>query len=131
MATGGRKTHLQVTHAIGRVISFSDNPAAAGTNSYLIGRLPAGAILLNAHAQVGTVFNSTTNTVSLGSASGGAQFLAATDLKTAARTDTAVPTAAAGPLAADTDVWMNLTNTGAAPTAGAAAVALEYIPNVN
>jgi hypothetical protein len=131
MATGGRKNHLQVTHTIARLISSTDNPAAAGSNSVLIGRLPAGALLLNAHVNVGTLFNSTTNTVSLGSASGGAQFLAATDLKTAARTDTLVPTAAAGPLAADTDVWMTLTNTGAAPTAGAAVVALEYIAHMS
>lgn len=127
----GRKTHLQVTHTLGRVFTSVDNPAAAGTNSILIGTLPAGSLLGQVHLNVNTVFNSTTNTASLGTAAGGVQLFAATDLKAAARTDTAVPTAQAGPLAADTQVWLNLLNTGAAPTAGAGAIVLEYIPNVN
>jgi hypothetical protein len=124
MATGGRKTQLQVVHQISANITYS-TPA-----SLVLGVLPAGALILTTHLSAGTPFNSTTNTVAVGNAAGGAQLLAATDLKTQARTDTVCPIAAQGPLAADTPIYLTLASTGAAPTAGAATVVVDYIAAV-
>lgn len=122
MATGGRKTHLQVMHEISLAITPS-TPA----QGYL-GVLPAGSIANFAHAAVTTPFNSTTNSLTLGTQAGGAQILAAVDLKTAARTDTAVAIANLGPYATDVPIWYTITSTGAAPSAGAAVVWVDYLP---
>jgi hypothetical protein len=124
MATGGRKTQLQVVHQISALITFA-SPA-----SVVLGVLPAGALLLTTHLSVTTAANSTTNTVAVGNAPGGAQLLAATDLKTVARTDTVAPIGAQGPLAADTPIYLTLASTGAAPTTGSAVVALDYIAGI-
>lgn len=124
MATGGRKTQLQVVHQISQTITFA-SPA-----SVVLGVLPAGALLLTTHLSVTTAFNSTTNTVAVGNVAGGAQLLAATDLKTVARTDTVAPIAAQGPLAADTPIYLTLASTGAAPTTGSAVVVLDYIAGI-
>jgi hypothetical protein len=124
MATGGRKTQLQVVHQISALITFA-SPA-----SVVLGVLPAGALLLTTHLSATTAFNSTTNTVAVGNVAGGAQLLAATDLKTVARTDTVAPIGAQGPLAADTPIYLTLASTGAAPTAGSAVVALDYIAGI-
>lgn len=121
MATGGRKNALQVVHEISQ--AFGPTTPVAG----LLGVLPAGAVLGTTHAQVAVAFNSTTNTVAIGTTPGGTDILAATDLKTLARTDTPVPTAKAGPLAADTPIYYTLGSTGAAPTLGSAAVWLDYV----
>jgi hypothetical protein len=124
MATGGRKSQLQVIHEISQ--AFGPNTPASG----VLGVLPAGAVLLTAHVVAAVGFNSTTNTIALGNVAGGAQFLAATDLKTVARTDTPVPIANQGPLAADTPVYWTLALTGAAPTAGQAVAFIDYLPGV-
>jgi hypothetical protein len=124
MATGGRKTQLQCIHQISALIGFG-SPA-----SVVLGVLPAGAVLLTSHLSVTVAANSTTNTVAIGTTAGGTQLLAATDLKTVARTDTVAPIAAQGPLAADTPIYLTLASTGAAPTAGSAVVALDYIAQV-
>ena len=124
MPTGGRKSHLQVVHEISA--AFGPSTPLSG----LVGVLPAGAVLGSTHVQVAAAFNSTTNTVAVGTTPGGTQLLAATDLKTAARTDTAVPTGVVGPLAVDTPIYFTLALTGAAPTAGSAVVWIDYIPGV-
>jgi hypothetical protein len=122
MPTGGRKTHLQVIHEISAQFGF-------GQTAGVIGVLPAGAIMMTSHLLVSQVFNSTTNTFSLGTTPGGAQLLSAIDVKTAvARTDTAVPAANMGPLAVDTPIYATLAATGAAPTQGVATVWLDYLP---
>lgn len=124
MATGGRKSHLQVMHEISG--GYNSGSPASG----VFGVLPAGALLNQVHVQVQTVFNSTTNTLALGTTVGGVNILAATDLKTAARTDTAIPTALQGPLLVDTPIYYTLAQTGGAPTAGVAAAWLDYVPGV-
>lgn len=121
MATGGRKTQLQVIHQISALITF------ASPGSLVLGVLPAGALLLTTHLSVTTAFNSTTNTVAVGTSAGGAQLLAATTTQAVARTDTVAPVAAQGPLAVDTPIFLTLALTGAAPTTGSAVVALDYI----
>jgi len=122
MATGGRKTHLQVIHEISQ--AFGSGSPLSG----VLGVLPAGSVLLTAHLCAAVAFNSTTNTLSLGTTPGGTQLLGATDLKTVARTDTPVPIAQQGPLAADTPVYWTLALTGAAPTAGQAVAFIDFVP---
>jgi hypothetical protein len=126
MATGGRKTQYAAIHQISQAFDV----AATGVPpaSVILGVLPAGAILGTLHLQVPQVFNSTTNTVAVGTTPGGTQLLAATDLKTGARTDTPAPAAAAGPLGSDTPIYLTFASTGAAPTQGRAAVWLDYLP---
>jgi hypothetical protein len=121
MPTGGRKTHLQVIHEISQQFGFGQ---VAGK----LGVLPAGAIMDQVHMLVSQAWNGTTNTLALGTTPGGAQLFAATDLKTLARTDLAVPFAAQGPLAVDTPVYATVASTGPAPTAGVATVWLTYLP---
>src|SRR6516162_4543692 len=115
MATGGRKTQLQVVHQIS--VALGPNSPANG----VVGVVPAGALLLTTHLSVQTAANSTTNTVAVGTTVGGTQLLTATDLKTVA------PVAAQGPLAADTPITFTLASTGTAPTTGAAYIAVDYI----
>ena len=121
MPQGGRKTQLQVVHEISQQFGF-------GQVAGVIGVLPAGAILNLTHLLVSQPWNSTTNTIAVGTTPGGAQLLAATDLKTAARTDTAAPIAAMGPFAVDTPIYATIAATGAAPTQGVATVWLDYLP---
>src|SRR5262245_38315919 len=122
MATGGRKSHLQVVHEISQ--AFGPATPVSG----LLGVLPAGAVLGSIPTQVAAAFNSITNTLSICTAPGGTQLVNALDLKTAARTDTAIVTAQAGPLAADTPIYYTLGSTGAAPTQGSAVSWLDYLP---
>lgn len=121
MPTGGRKTHLQVVHEISQQFGF-------GQVAGVIGVLPAGSIINLIHLMVSQAWNSTTNTIAVGTTVGGAQLLAATDLKTLARTDSAAPIAAMGPFGVDTPIYATIASTGAAPTAGVATVWLDYLP---
>lgn len=121
MPTGGRKTHLQVVHEISVQFGF-------GQVAGVVGVLPAGAIMGTIHLNVSQAWNSTTNTIAIGTTPGGAQILAATDLKTLARTDALVPVAAMGPLGSDTPIYATIAATGAAPTTGVATVWLDYLP---
>jgi hypothetical protein len=90
--------------------------------------LPAGAILGTCHLLVSQAWNSTTNTISVGTTAGGTQLLSGIDLKTLARTDTPVPFATAGPLAVDTPIYGSIAATGGAATTGVATVWLDYLP---
>jgi hypothetical protein len=121
MPTGGRKTHLQVIHEISQQFGF-------GQVAGVVGVLPAGAILNLTHLLVSQAWNGTTNTIAVGTTPGGAQLLAATDLKTLARTDTAAPIAAMGPFGVDTPIYGTIAGTGPAPTQGVATVWLDYLP---
>lgn len=121
MPNGGRKTQLQVMHEISRQFGF-------GQTDGVIGVLPAGAIMNASHLCVSQVWNGTTNTLAIGTTPGGAQLLAATDLKALARTDTNVPVAAMGPLGVDTPIYGTIASTGGAPTTGVATVWIDYLP---
>lgn len=128
MPTGGRKVHLQLIHEISMQFtpSFAGGtpPLAAG----VLGVLPAGAIMGALHVVNAIAFNSTTNSLIIGTTPGGNQLLAATDLKATGRTDTPVPIASAGPLGVDTPIYYTYTQTGPAPTAGGLVVWLDYLP---
>lgn len=126
MATGGRKTHLQLIHEISQTL---------GPNSPLsgvLGILPAGGVAIMSRVLTSTVFNSTTNTLSLGTTPGGTNLVNATDIKAAvALAATPIPAAQMGPFAADTPIYYTLASTGAAPTAGAVTAWVEYLPHVS
>ena len=119
-------------------------PAAAGNCSFKVGAIPYNAFIVRGYMQVYTAFNSTTtDTVAVGTASGGAQLVAATsthaagpgaaltivaaNLGTAATGNNILPTGANGGF----DIWATIAFTGAtAATAGNAVVVLEYfLPN--
>jgi hypothetical protein len=123
MTVPARKTHYQAMHQISKQFGF-------GQTDGIIGVLPAGAVLNASHLCVSQVWNSTTNTLALGTTPGGAQLLAATDIKTLARTDTNAPVAVCGPFAADTPIYGTIVSTGPAPTQGVATVWLDYLPGV-
>ena len=123
MATGGRKTQYQAMHQISAVVN---SLSAAGG---VIGVAPAGAILNAVHLLVLSAFNSTTNTVAIGTTPGGAQLMAATDLKTLGRIDGVIPLAnGAGPLGVDTPIYYTLASTGPPSTVGLAVPVIDYLP---
>jgi hypothetical protein len=122
MATGGRKTQLQVVHEISKQFGF-------GQVEGVIGVLPAGAILNITHVLTSQVWNSTTATLSIGTTPGGTQLINATSIQAAvARVDTAAPAASAGPFGVDTPIYGSIATTGPAPTQGVATVWIDYLP---
>ena len=129
MSTGGRKTQLQLVHQISRTINYNDAAAATGQ---LVGVLPAGACLDKTMVQTSTAWNGTTSvTLSVGTTLTGTNFINATDVRTAAaRVDTVVPIAQAGPLAADTPIYASITFGGTTGSAGQSQVIVTYIAAV-
>lgn len=132
------------THYVRFSVNFNSCVLVAGTCSFKVGALPYNSFVVRAYQQVYTAFNSgTTDTVAVGTSSGaGGQLVAAQSVHaaTAGLPLTVVAanlgTAATGNGIAQTganggfDIWVNYTQTGAAPTAGSAAIILEYFaPN--
>jgi hypothetical protein len=117
---------------------------SAGSCSIRIGALPYNAFVVRAALQITTACNAaTTCTVALGTASGGAQLLAAQSILAAAGTAVLTPAVAAtaGILSTGNnttasganggfDLFATIAQTGAAATAGTVVVILEYFgPN--
>lgn len=129
MATGGRKTQLQVTHQISRTINWNDTGVTTGL---LVGMLPLGALLHITRVLTDTAFNGTVSVaLSVGTTLTGTDLINGTDVRTAAaRVDTVVPIAKAGPLAADQAIYASIALGGTAGTAGRATVIVEYTPVV-
>jgi hypothetical protein len=129
MTIPARKTHLQLVHQISRTINYSDAAAATGQQ---IGTLPAGAVLDKTMVQTSTAFNGTVSvTLSVGTTLTGTDLINATDVRTAAaRVDTVVPIAKAGPLAADTPIYASVAFGGTTGSAGQAQVIVTYITSV-
>lgn len=130
MATGGRKTQLNVTHSIVRTFNFSDSNIT--TPGQVIGVIPAGSFLHLCRVFTDTAWNGTvTVALSVGITAGGTQLIAATDVRTAvARVDTNVPIASAGPFLVDTPVFGFVAFGGTIGTAGRSTVIVEYTPNL-
>lgn len=129
MPAPARRTQLQVPHTISRTVNFSDTGITAGVE---LGRLPAGALATITRVLTDTAFNGTVSvTLSVGTTALGTQFINATDVRTAAaRVDTVVPIANAGPYAADTTLFVSLAFGGTVGTAGRATVIVEFVPNI-
>jgi hypothetical protein len=138
-----RQFPTQQVHYTRFVVSFNDCTLVANTCSTRRGALPYNAYIMRASQQVTTAFNSaTTDTLALATTSGGAQIVAAQTVHalTAGLPLTIVAAnlgiAATGNGIAQTgaeggfDIWAVYAQTGAAATAGAATIVLEWIaPN--
>lgn len=129
MTTPARKTQMPTVHQISRTINYNDAGIAAGVQ---VGALPAGAILDKTMVQTSTAFNGTTSVaLSVGTTLTGTDLINGTDVRTAAaRVDTVVPIAKAGPLAADTPIYASVAFGGTTGSAGVATVVVTYIPTV-
>lgn len=129
MPIPARKTQYQVVHEISATITFATPGSAAGVQ---IGTLPAGAVIDETSVLTTTAWNGTVSTaLSVGSTTTGTQYINATDVRTAAaRVDTQTPIANAGPLAADTPVYVSVAQGGTAATAGSSTVIIYFIPGV-
>lgn len=138
-----RMFQTEQTHYLRFVVNFNSCVLVANTCSYRVGAVPYNAYILRVSQQVTTAFNSaTTDTLALGTASGGAQLVAAqtvhagtaglpltvvaANLGIAATGNGIAPTGLNGGF----DIFATYAQTGAAPTAGVAVLIVEYIaPN--
>jgi len=129
MTTPARKTQLAVTHQISRTVNYNDAGITAGVQ---IGTLPAGAVLKETMIITDTAFNGTTSvTLSVGTTATGTDLINATDVRTAAaRVDTVVPVAKAGPLAADQAYYASVAFGGTTGSAGRSTIVITYHPNI-
>ncbi len=124
MAAPARKLHTQQIHQISVNVAFNTPGASGGIQ---VGTLPAGAALDKTTVLTTTAFNAaTTNTLSVGTTPTGTNLINATAAGSVARVDTVVPIAAAGPLAADTPIYVSYASSGTAATTGAATVIVTY-----
>lgn len=98
---------------------------AVGNTDLLVANLPERAVLTDAYVVVDTVANSaTTATAALGTAEGGAQIMAAADVKTAAVvTGTLVGKLKTG---SGMPIYLRLAYTGATTNFGDYTVVIEY-----
>lgn len=119
-ATPARESGYEgVQYIAGRITAV-----AAGTSvAVKIGTIPAGAIITQINSRVATAITGGTPVLSMGTASGGTQVQSV--FAEAAGSEIVFPASSLTlPLAADTDIWANITG-GA--TAGDAYVAVQYI----
>jgi hypothetical protein len=124
--------------------SADGGPASAfssGSCNIKVGALPYNAFVLRGNWFQATACNAgTTCTLSLGTASGGAQLVSAQDIKSAATGAPALTIVTAGQGAQVTgngttpsgtdggfDLWVNIAQTGTAATAGTIVFDLEYL----
>ena len=128
-STARRNTSQQVGYAR-FTVNFNDPNVANGDTKQW---LPAGALIIGTDVQVVTPFNAaTTNVLSVGLGASNANVVAggAAAPGAVALTQNIAPTGAAlGPLAADSQLNVTYTQTGAAATAGQAIVVVKFIPN--
>lgn len=103
--------------------------AADGTVTTLF-KIPAGAQIINIHVDTTTVFNAaTTNTIKIGTTSGGAELVADTaigPLGRASLATTGVYTAWANVGSSDVTIYATYNQTGTAATTGAGRITVQY-----
>lgn len=128
---GARDASTQQVHFLRKRITFD----GAGTNAvgagaaFVIGRIPAGAIILGpiSGVDVNTVFNAgTNNRLNIGIAGTPAKYAATSSLLTAGFVPMAV--AAGHRVTVDTDILVTPDVTGTAATTGDVDVVIAYIP---
>lgn len=126
MAQPARQYHSQQTHYLRKAIAYTDNGVVV-----TVGRLPEGAVVINAGVVVTTAFNAGTgNVLDIGTSGDDDGF--ATDLALGT-----VGRIAADELATSNDLYstseVTITATvalsGTAATAGAGIVFVEFLPN--
>lgn len=126
-ASRARAFHTQQVHFIRTQINFNDVDVA---NRVLV-PVPAGANVLRFNTVIDTLFNAaTTNTISIGTTSGGTDILNAAAAGVAtANVVTQAPVGKAL-LAVDTTYFVTVAMTGAVATTGRAEVIIEYVPAI-
>lgn len=105
--------------------TFADLGATTAFDNEAIG-IPSGAIVRSGELVITTPFNSTTNTFTVGDKASNSRFKSGIDAKTAALT-ALVPTGKVHSTANERSIVINSAFTGAAPTAGAGYLIVEYI----
>lgn len=117
-----------IVHTLRMDVNF--DTAASGT-PLLMGTLPKGAVVLGTTIGIKTVFNAgATNVLIVGTAADDAALVAAGGVdETAVAVTRVAPATLAGNVAsaADTDIYVEYTQSGTAATTGAAWVAVEYV----
>lgn len=96
-----------------------------------IGFIPGNSVILRTYVIVTTAFNAgSTNTCTIGTPASAASFGTGIALGTAGviTGGTALATSTAATPASDTEVDLTMASTGAAATAGAGIVVVEYLP---
>lgn len=125
MTATPQQYHQNMVHFLRRTVNFNDVGIATGV---VMGRLPAGAQIISAHARVKTAFNAaTTNVLTVGTV--GASFdnvLGAGDVTEATPGTYAAPVAGLIDVAADTDLVARYTQTGTPATTGQAIITVAY-----
>lgn len=97
---------------------------AAGTQHYLIGRLPADSVLVDAYINVESVTTAATSSqVKVGTAENGAQVLALTSISTVGPAGSLVNKIATG---TGQDLYMSVVSTGAISATGRFTVTIAY-----
>ena len=124
-----RRNAAQLVHYLRFKVNFNDPGIAAGVGKQT---LPKGAIIVGTDVAVTALFNAgTTNVLTVGSAAGAnSDIVAAADVNEGALglTQNIKPTGAMlGPIANDTQVFAQFTQSGNAATAGAAYVVIKYV----
>lgn len=130
----------QQKHYLRTTITFNQCAFVSLVASCKVGALPYNAFVTNIWTQVTTAFNAgTSDTVTIGTSSGGAQLMAGVAVST---TGNAVAQTVATPGIAATgngitatgadggfDVWVTQTVVGALPTTGQLTLVIEYFAN--
>lgn len=123
------QTHYEsLVHVLRKDVNF--DTAASGT-PLKMGTLPQGAVVIGTTIGIKTAFNAaTTNVLIVGTAADDDALVAAGGVdETAVAVTRVAPATLAGAVAAsaDTDIFVEYTQSGTAATAGAAWVAVEYV----
>lgn len=117
-----------IVHALRKDVNF--DTVASGT-PILMGTLPKGAVVLGTTVGIKTVFNAgSTNVLIVGTGADDDALVAAGGVdETAVAVTRVAPATLAGNVAsaADTDIYVEYTQSGTAGTTGAAWVAVEYV----
>lgn len=123
-----RQTQFQQKHYFRKTFNWND--VGIGSGVY-VGTLPAGAFITSTDILVVTAFNAaSTNVISAGTNSTAYNNLIVTPTNTAGTQASQLPTGTAqGPLTADTDFFVQYTQTGTAASAGQAVIVVNYACN--
>jgi deoxycytidylate deaminase len=129
MAAGStaRQFHTQQTHYLRKSITYSDIGSTVS-----LGKVPIGAIVVDAYVVVSTGFNSgSTDILDIGTSDDTDGFATDLDLQTAGKiaADELATSNDLGPYASETELKAVVAATGTAASAGAAEVVVEFIPD--
>lgn len=128
MATTPRQYHTQQVHYIAKSVTYSDAGIAAGTLE-LPASLPANAYVTQTSVKIKTAFNATTtNVLTVGTVSGTANdVVTAGDVDETTQAVTTVKGVGVISASAEKKLYAKYTQSGAAATAGAADIVVQYV----